>query len=279
MARMVALAGLLAATSAYGAALDRIRNKGEIVLGYVADAAPFSYADGKGQPEGYSVDLCREIATGIQKQLALAKLDVRWVQLTSQDRIPAVRAGRVDIECSTTTWTLGRQQEVDFSLITFVDGASIIAKDTGDIHRFADFAGRRIAVIRGTTTVGALQGALSARGMASVVVPVADRAEGLRMLQKGEVQGFASDRIVLIALALKDPATENFRILDDDFSLEQYALALPRGDHDFRLAVNRVITGLYRTGAIMPIYKRSLGMLGEPSMLLRAAYFLQSLAD
>ncbi|MGZ5096010.1 MAG: amino acid ABC transporter substrate-binding protein, partial [Burkholderiales bacterium] len=243
------------------------------------DAAPFSSTDANKQPQGYSVDICREVVSGIQKQLGLSKLDVRWVGLTVQNRLEAVRTGRVDVECSTTSWTLRRQQDVDFSLITFVDGASIITRGASDIFRFADFAGKRIAVIPGTTTIDVLREALRSRSMSSSVVPVSNRADGLRLLQQGEVDGFASDRIVLIALVVNDPGTDAFKVLDDDFSLEQYALALPRGDHDFRLAVNRVLARLYRTGDIMKIYNQWLGNMGAPSVLLYAAYFLQSLAE
>jgi ABC-type amino acid transport substrate-binding protein len=204
---------------------------------------------------------------------------VQWVPLTLQNRLEAVRSRRVDIDCSTTTWTLSRQKEVDFSLITFVDGATVIASEASDILRFADFKGKRIAVIRGTTTAKVLAQALQSREVSAQVVPVGTRAEGLQLLQAGNVEGFASDRVALIASVLGDGAKSRLRLLDDDFSLEQYALALPRGDHDFRLAVNRVIARLYRTGDIMRIYERWLGTFGRPSTLLYATYFLQSLAE
>ena len=278
IARSIAAAAWFTTACAYAGTLERIRENGEIVLGYVPDAAPFSY-DADNQPQGYSVDLCREVASGIEKQLALAKLAVRWVPLTLQNRLEAVTSGRVDIECSTTTWTLKRQQDVDFSLITFVDGASVIAKGDSDIFRFADFQGKRIAVIRSTTTVNVLSDALRNRAVKAAVVPVSSRAEGVRMLERGEVDGFASDRVVLIALVQKDFGADKYKVLDDDFSVEQYALALPRGDPDFRLAVNRVVASLYRTGRIMGIYNRWFGSLGQPSLLLYAAYFLQALAE
>src|SRR5690349_3488740 len=169
---------LCAAAPAYAGALERIRDSGEIVLGYLAEAAPFSSADASGQPKGYSVDLCLEVASGIKQQLGLEKLQIRWVALTLQNRLDAVRSGRVNIECSTTTWTLKRQQDVEFSLITFVDGASIIANGTSDIFRFADFDGKRIAVIDNTTTLAALSDALKTRSMKATIVPVANRPEG-----------------------------------------------------------------------------------------------------
>ena len=274
----ILLAGALTALPVRAGALDDIRAKGVITLGYVEGAAPFSSGPAS-EPQGYSVDLCREVAKGIGAQLGVPDLRVEWVQLTLQNRLESVRARRVDIDCSTTTWTLSRQKEVDFSLITFVDGATVIANHAADILRFADFKGKRIAVIRGTTTAKVLAQALQSRQVAADVVPVGTRAEGLQLLQSGKVDGFASDRVALIESVVRDGAQSRLRLLDDDFSLEQYALALPRGDHDFRLAVNRVIARLYRTGDIMRIYERWLGTFGRPSTLLYATYFLQSLAE
>jgi len=217
---IVLLCALTAPAAAQTGVLEKIRNAGAITMGYVEGAAPFSFVDENRQPQGYSIDLCREIANGIRAQLGVAKLETRWVALTLQNRLEAVRSGRVDIECSTTTWTLSRQKEVDFSLITFVDGGSILARGDADVGRLSDFGGKRIAVITGI-----------------------------------------------------------YKLLDEDFSIEPYALALPRGDHEYRLAVNRVLARLYRTGDIETIYRRWLGKLGTPSLLLSAAYFIQGLAE
>src|SRR5262249_18571354 len=123
--------------------LDKIRKSGSITLGYIDGAAPFSSVDGNGEPQGYSVDLCRAVAHGIRAQLKRENLKTRWVKLTIQNRIDAVRRKQVDVECSTTSWTLQRQTLVDFSLVTFVDGASILAKASADLARLADYKGKR----------------------------------------------------------------------------------------------------------------------------------------
>ena len=229
----LALAGFFATSAwAQSATLDKIRKTGVITMGYVEGSMPFSFKDAGGQPQGYSVALCNEIAAGIRAQLKLAQLETRWVSLTIQDRINAVRSGRVDIECSTTTWTLSRQAEVDFSLIT-VD----------------------IEVVK-------------------------TREAGLQLLEQRKADGFASDRIVLIGMVLGGGKTQGvYKLLDEDFSVEPYAFALPRGDADFRLAVNRVLAGLYRNGGIDKIYAQWLGNLGPPSLLLSAAYFVQALSE
>ena len=276
------LAMLLAGVLAFPAAaqtLDKIRKQGVIRLGYIDNAAPFSYADANGDPQGYSVELCRAVAHGIAGQLKKTDLKTRWVKLTIQNRIDAVRRGQVDVECSTTTWTLGRQRQVDFSLVTFLDGASVLTRTDTEGRRLADFGGKRIAVIRGTTTERALREALTRGLVAAEVATITGRDEGLELLRQGKVDGLASDRTTLVGVVARRAAGEGFRLLDEDFSIEQYALMLPRNDPDFRLAVNRELARLYRSGDIRRVYDRWLGPLGPPSMLLSATYFIQSLAE
>ncbi|MDH4149260.1 MAG: amino acid ABC transporter substrate-binding protein [Betaproteobacteria bacterium] len=270
---------LAASAVAQAGTLDKIKKSGVITMGYMAGSVPFSSKNEKGQPQGYSVDLCREIASGIREQLKMPAIETRWVELTIQNRLEAVRSGKVDIECSTTTWTLSRQAEVDFSLITFVDGGSILTPVQSDIANLADFKGKRIAVITGTTTEKVLRSSLASRSINAEVVTVQTRAAGLQMLDQRKVDGFASDRTTLIGVVLATQTRGAFKLLGEDFSVEPYALALPRGDADFRLAVNRVLARLYRTGEISKIYNQWLGPLGAPSLLLSAAYFLQSLAE
>jgi ABC-type amino acid transport substrate-binding protein len=248
-------------------------------MGYLAGSAPFSSRGAAGEPQGYSVDLCREVASGVRAQLKLASLETRWVELTIQNRLDAVKTGKVDIECSTTTWTLARQQDVDFSLITFVDGGSILTRVESDAGRLADFGGKRIAVISGTTTEKVLRESLARRAIKAEVVTVRARDAGMQLLESGKVDGFASDRVVLIGLVMGGKSRGGYKLLDEDFSVEPYALALPRGDHEFRLAANRALAGLYRTGDIQKIYNQWLGPLGPPSLLLSAAYFIQGLAE
>jgi len=259
--------------------LEKVKRDGTLVIGYVEEAAPFSSTSGAGQPEGYSVDLCRAIATGIGAQLKIADLKTRWVPLTVQNRLEAVRAKRVDLECSTTTWTLSRQAAVDFSLITFVDGANVVTLADAALGRIADFNGKRIAVLAGTTTEKVLRQALGRQQVKAEVITITSRSEGLQMVDQGKADGFASDRATLIVAMVASKNRGRFRLLDHDLSVEPYALALPRDDHDFRLAVNRVLAGLYRGGGIQPIYERWLGQFGSPSLLLNAAYFIQGLAE
>ncbi len=274
--RIVLLLALLLPTVADAQTLDKIRKSGVLTLGYIDGAAPFSFVDGNGEPQGYSVELCRAVADGIAGQLKRTGLKTRWVKLTIQNRIDAVRKGQVDLECSTTTWTLARQSLVDFSLITFVDGGSLLVKSDAQFGRLADFQGKRIAVITGTTT----ERALGSRALGAELVKIKTRDEGLALLREGQVDALASDRTALIGVVVMGSgASGNFKLLDQDFSIEQYALMLPRGDHDFRLAVNRQLARIYRSGDIEKIYARWLGPLGPPSILLSATYYIQTISE
>jgi ABC-type amino acid transport substrate-binding protein len=260
--------------------LDKIRKSGTITLGYIDGAAPFSFVDGNGKPQGYSVELCTAVADGVARQLKRESLKVQWVKLTIQNRIDAVRTGKVDLECSTTTWTLTRQQLVDFSLVTFLDGGSLLVKSDSEAARIIDFTAKRIAVITGTTTERALREALNRRKVPAELVAIKTRDEGLALLKEGQVDALASDRTALIGVVVMSGSGRGmFRLLDQDFSVEQYALMLRRNDHDWRLAVNRELARIYRSGAIEDIYGRWLGPLGPPSMLLTATYFIQAISE
>ena len=269
---LLALAPLVAGAQT----LDKVRKTGVLTLGYIDGAAPFSFTDGNGEPQGYSVELCRRVADGIAAELKRTGLKTKWVKLTIQNRIDAVRKRQVDMECSTTTWTLTRQKLVDFSLITFVDGGSLLVKSDAAFGRLADLQGKRIAVIGGTTTERTLQKS----PLGAELVKVTTRDEGLALLREGQVVALASDRTALIGVVVMNRGGGgNYKLLDQDFSIEQYALMLPRGDHDWRLAVNRQLARVYRSGEIQDIYARWLGPLGPPSVLLSATYFIQNLSE
>jgi ABC-type amino acid transport substrate-binding protein len=276
MLRLLAVLALLAPALTGAQTLDKIRKSGVITLGYIDGAAPFSFTDGNGEPQGYSVDLCRRVADGVATELKRTGIKTRWVKLTIQNRIDAVRKRQVDLECSTTTWTLTRQKLVDFSLITFVDGGSLLVKSDAELARLSDLKDKRIAVIGGTTTERTLQ----ASPLGAELVKVTTRDEGLALLREGQVVALASDRTALIGVVVMNRGGGgNYKLLDQDFSIEQYALMLPRGDHEWRLAVNRQLARVYRSGQIQDIYARWLGPLGPPSVLLSATYFIQNLAE
>lgn len=258
--------------------IDKIKKSGTITLGYVDGVIPFSFVRDV-KPEGYSVELCERVVGDLRQQLKLPKLETRWVKLTSQDRIEAVRKGQVDLECSTTTRTISRQQQVDFSLLTYVDGASILVRHGNPLTRLSDFSGKKLAVISGTTTEKAMAKVLEKNRLDTQLVQVASRAEGLSQLDKNTVDGFVSDRVALFAAGLTSANAANYRLINDLYTVETYALPMRRGDAEFRLAVDRALAGLYRDGGIGDIYNKWFGQLGPAPAILQALYMLQGFQE
>ena len=259
--------------------LKKIKDSGTIVMGYREQSLPFAFRGDDGKPTGYSVDLCQRIATGIQQQLKLAKLDVKWVPVTPENRITSVVNGTIDLECGSTTASLSRQEQVDFSNMTFIDGGSLLVKLGANMSTLQDLSGKKIGVVPSTTTDGAIRAVLQKALVNAEIVPVTDHRGGLAALESGSIDAYASDRVILIGLAAtaKDPG--QFAIAEQYLSYEPYAFMLRRGDAPFRLAVNRVLASLYRSGEIIPIYARWFGKLGQPSKILVAMYALYALPE
>jgi ABC-type amino acid transport substrate-binding protein len=258
--------------------LQKIKTTRALTLGYSESAAPFSFVGNDQRPQGYSIDICKRVAEGLRQQLGLAALEIKWVKVDVNTRIPAVADGRVDIECGSTTHTLSREEQVDFSNMTFVDGASYLGKLRSKLATLQDLEGKRISVIPGTTTEKVLHAALAQARINAEVISVRTHAEGIAALRADRIDAYASDRMILIGLVLNAIDVAAYGLSDEMFSYEPYALMLPR-DADFRLAVNRELARLYRGADVMNLYARWYGALGEPSTLLKAMYFLNALPE
>lgn len=279
LATVILVSGPARAQSLDGT-LKKIHASKTFTVGYREDSWPFSFADKGGKPpDGYSVELCKRVTAGVQQQLGLEALDVKYVPVTAQSRIQAVVDGKADIECGISTITLSRMEKVDFSNMIFVDGGGLLSKKSAPIARFGDLSDKRVAVIPGTTTDTALRDALSKQFIKANLVSVKEHSEGLAAVESGKADAYASDRTILVGLILnaKDPL--QFGLSPDQFSYEPYGLMLKRGDASFRLAVNRVLAKLYRSGEIAEIYKKWFGPLGDPSGVLLAMYILNSLPE
>jgi glutamate/aspartate transport system substrate-binding protein len=274
---------VLLTSPAYGqhpqSTLDKIKTTKTISLGYRESSFPFSYISEDKKPAGYSVDLCTRIAAGVQQQLGLADLTTKWVVVTPENRLAMVANGTIDLECGSTTNTLSRQEQVDFSYMTFVDGGSLLVHSNANIERLSDIAGKRIAIVPGTTTEKVMAEALQKAKLTVQMVKVKEHAEGIAALENGTADAYASDRVILIGLAMTSKDPTKLAIADQYFSYEPYGLALRRGDPDFRLAVNRVLARLYRSGEIVPVYERWFGSFERTSNLLQAMYLLHSLPE
>jgi glutamate/aspartate transport system substrate-binding protein len=262
-----------------GAALKRIKERKTIVLGHRESSWPFSFVDDGGKPAGYSVDLCVKIAEAIGNEIGVPSLPVKWVKLTPENRIRAVADGTVDIECGSTTATLSRAAEVDFTITTFVDGGSLLATDASGVAGVKDLAGKRVAIVPGTTTEKALAAALKQYLVSPQMLPVKDHAEGLAALEKGTADVYASDRVILIGLGRRSEQRSKLALSPQLFSYEPYGLMLRRGDSDFRLAANRALSRLFRSEDIVRLYEKWFGDMGKPSPVLVLMYAISAIPE
>jgi ABC-type amino acid transport substrate-binding protein len=258
--------------------LKKIKDAQSIGIAYRTDAAPFSFAENQ-QPVGYSIDLCRRVVGLLEQQLGVKELKVRWVPVTVQNRFETVAKGQADLECGASSVTLGRMREVDFSSFTFVDGTGILVKASLAAKGLGDLGGRRIGVIGGSSNEKALAEALKARLVNATVVPVPTRDDGLAQLEAGTIDAFASDRVLLIGLAAKAKEPKSLALLTDALSFEPYAIALPRGDWQMRLAVNSALAQIYRSGAIGEIFNRWFGAFGRPGPLVEMTFLFGALPE
>lgn len=276
------LAGLMTSPAMAADLTGKLKSIAEtktIIIGHRTESVPFSFVDTNGEPMGYSVDLCKRIAAGIQQQLELPKLDVKFVPLTAENRIEKVASGEVDIECGNTSDTISRQKIVDFSLMTWVDGANFIVKGDKPVKSLDEMSGKKIGVIDGNTTETALQDWMKKNMVTLQLVPVESHIEGMQQLNEGLIDGYAADQTVLIGLAASVAKDMRVSIAPMTFSYEPYALVVPRNDADFKQAVNRVLAQLYRTGEIMKIYNVWFGKFGKPPVPLILMYQMNALPE
>lgn len=279
----LAITALLAATgaaseAAAAGALDRVRKEQTIRIAYREDAPPFSMKGSGAEPSGYIVDLCRAVTTDMARQLNVPALKIAYVPVTATNRFETIQKGKADILCEATTETLSRRKIVDFSLSTFVDGASIMIRPDGP-KSFKELAGRKIGVLGGTTTEQALRNTLKNQSINAEVVPIKTHDDGIKMLLDNGISAYFADRAILQYQFMKSPAAANLLLSDDYLTTEPYALGLPRGDEDFRLAVDTALSRIYRSGEIVRIFTNSFGSQAVPSPMLLTLYTIAGLPD
>jgi ABC-type amino acid transport substrate-binding protein len=278
-ALLAACVSLPAQAQSISGTLKKVADTKTLLLGFLPESIPFSFTDASKEPMGYSVDLCKRVAAGIQQQLNLPSLEVTWVPITLANRFEMVNSGKIDLECGTSTNTISRQKLVDFSLMTWVDGGSYLTKGATVPKGVADLSGKKVGVIKGTTTEKALLDAMQRAAVRFDVVAAPSHFEGMRMLNDGAIDAYAADQTILIGLAVGAGDQIVVRIAEQGFSYEPYGFSMRRNDADFKQAVNRVLAQLYRTGEVMSVYDRWFGRFGKPGPLLNAMFTLNALPE
>lgn len=261
--------------------LKRVADSGEFKIGYVPDAPPMSFHDANGKPAGYSIALCRFIANAVKKAVGREDLNVTYVPLVAPERrLTAVEDGTVDIECAATTVTLSRRERVDFTLMTFITGGAVLSKNDAPINSVAESAGKTVAVIKDTTTHTALREFISSNEFKITLRMIATHDEGMELLDAGKVDGYASDRAMLVGQVFRTADRSKYAITRDVFSFEPYALMLHRGDTDFRLVADRALANLYGNARIRRLYHDWFGRYGEPmTPILEAMFEFQAVGE
>jgi ABC-type amino acid transport substrate-binding protein len=257
--------------------LKRINDSGEINLGYRKDQTPMSFDKGSNKPAGYSVELCNHIAAAVKQKLGRSDIKINYVPVTAESRFGDIQSGKIDILCGATTKTLSRSEIVGFTQLTFVTGGALLSRKDAIVENVKGLEGKRVAVVANTTTIGSLKAAVDGLVIDVEVVPVGSTNEGMVMLERGQIDAFAADQVVLIGQVISRSGRKLYVLAKELFSFEPFALAIPRGDPDFQLVADRALSQLNRSGEIIRIYKKWFGSFGEePPVALKALYQLNS---
>jgi ABC-type amino acid transport substrate-binding protein len=273
MIRGAALVGVIAALGVAGAVaaatgaqpdwpdalagrLQRIKETGVVRLGYRENAIPFSYLGAGAQPVGYSIDLCKAVVATIADDLGGATPAIEYVPVTAQDRITLVVSGAVDLECGATTNTAERRKEVAFSPTIFVTGTRIAVPRGSAIRDYADLAGRKVCIVRGTTNEAAMREIDRLRGLRIEFVSADDYREALALLLSGSAEALAADDVLLRGVLAEAGKAREVRLVGDVLAFEPYGIMYARDDPGLAAAVDRTIRDLAANREIVWLYNR-----------------------
>jgi len=253
--------------------LQRIRDTKKVTLAYRTDAKPFSYDDG-GRPAGYTVELCKRVVASLEQQLKVQPLAVKWVPATVQTRLDLVRKGQVDMECGTTTATLARMEQVDFSNPVWVDTTGVIVRKSLGARGIGGLSGKTITAVAGTPNLKALEDALKKGLVNAKIVPAKSYEEAIALLEDGKVDALAAGKTMLLGIGGKFADPGIYDLLGEDIGYVPYAIVLPLGANGLRLAVNRALSQVYGSDAISDIFRASFGPAAKPAGALLIMYGL-----
>ena len=234
--------------------LSDVRERGEFLLGHRESSSPFSFLNPQGEAQGYSVDICLKIFEQVKKDLKKPDLKLKYVPLKPADRIAAVKSGRVDVECGSTTNTVERQKDVAFSYTTFVAGARLLSKKSANIKDLADLRGKLVLVTEKTTTEKVMQQINVERNLGLKIVTAKDHAEGFSRLVSGEVIAFANDDALLFGLVTKSADPQAYDFVGKYVSVEPYGIMYRRDDPGFARLVDAAMSELFLSGQIRAMY-------------------------
>lgn len=245
-------------------ALARIRQNKAVTIGFRESAAPFAYLDESRQASGYSIDLCKRIAHEIGRKLAIPQIEIRYVPVTPQTRIPLIANGTVDIECGTTVNSLGRQEQVDFGYAVALAEGRLLVKKTSGIKNLADLNDKIVALAAGTTADRYVRAALERAKINVRVLQVRDNAEGLLAVNSQRVDAFVNDAVLLGGALRTAQNKDDFAIVGKPLSFEQVAFMVGKNNSGLLTIINGTIARLLASGDMQRLYNQWITPYGVP---------------
>ncbi|MCV2421839.1 transporter substrate-binding domain-containing protein [Paucibacter sp. DJ2R-2] len=236
--------------------LKKIKDSGSVTMGVRESSGSLSYTLGDGKYVGYHVEICQKVLADVQKQLGLAKLDVKYQPVTSQNRIPLVQNGTVDIECGSTTNNATRQKDVAFAVTTFVEEVRIAVKANSGITSIAQLNGKNVATTTGTTSVQLLRKHERATGVDFKEVFGKDHADSFLLLESGRADAFVMDGAILAGNIAKAKVPADFKIVGEVLSVEPIAIMIRKDDPTFKKAVDDSIMAQMKSGDIAKTWSK-----------------------
>ena len=235
--------------------LAKVRAGGTITIGHRESSIPFSYLSTRGEPIGYSIDLCKLLVDAISEEVGRT-IAIKWRLVTPESRIAAVTSGQVDLECGSTTSNLERQKLVSFSPTIFVSGTKLLVKKGSPIRSFRDLAGKKVAVTAGTTNEKTLRD-LAAKFKIDMALTVAsDHAASFALLAAGTVDAFATDDVLLYGLLAQNKVQGEYVVVGDFLSYDPYGVMFRKGDAPLSALVKETFRQLAEDHEIERRYTR-----------------------
>jgi glutamate/aspartate transport system substrate-binding protein len=236
--------------------LKKIKDSGAVTMGVRESSGALSYTLGDGKYAGFHVEVCSRVLADVQKSLALPKLDVKYQAVTSQNRIPLVQNGTVDIECGSTTNNATRQKDVSFAVTTFVEEVRIAVKANSGITSIAQLAGKKVATTTGTTSVQLLRKHERGANVNFEEVFGKDHADSFLLLESGRADAFVMDGQILAGNIAKSKNPADYKIVGEVLSVEPIAIMIRKDDPGFKKAVDDSIVAMMKSGEIAKLYDK-----------------------
>lgn len=253
------LAALVAAGAVHaqaGDTLKKIKDSGTVTMGVRESSGGLSYTLGDGKYAGFHVEVCQQVLGAVQKQLGLAKLDVKYQPVTSQNRIPLVQNGTVDIECGSTTNNAARQKDVAFGVTTYVEEVRIAVKANSGITSISQLSGKKVATTTGTTSVQLLRKHERAAGVNFEEVFGKDHADSFLLLESGRADAFVMDGQILAGNIAKAKNPADFKIVGEVLAVEPIAIMIRKDDPAFKKAVDDSLIAMMKSGEMAKTYDK-----------------------